>query len=99
MRKGASVTVWFGKEVDINFVRREVRNLQLKGYIVRTPFYIGYNINDEIVGNYLKNNLDLSDYLYLIGSEGSLLEDIVEYANLTNKNIVRKEFFNLCYQR
>jgi len=96
MKSGSSVTVWFGKEIDIEVVRCEVHKLQRQGYLVRTPFYIGYNINVSLVRNYLKNSLDVSDYLYLIGSTGSLLEEIVEYAESTKKTIVRKESLSLC---
>lgn len=98
MKAGSSITVWFGKEIDIECVRREVKELQSKGYVVRAPFYIGYNITDSLVRNYLKSSLDISDYLYLIGSTGSLLEEIVEYANSTNKSIVRKELMCICCQ-
>ena len=98
MKAGSSITVWFGKEIDIESVRHEVKELQAKGYLVRAPFYIGYNITDSLVRNYLKSSLDISDYLYLIGSTGSLLEEIVEYANATNKTSVRKEFVCVCCQ-
>ena len=98
MKAGSSITVWFGKEIDIESVRREVKELQAKGYLVRAPFYIGYNITDSLVRNYLKISLDISDYLYLIGSTGSLLEELVEYANATNKTIVRKELVCVCCQ-
>ena len=89
METDKSLTVWFGKEIDINFVRSVVYDLYKKGYTVRAPFYIGYNISSEIVLNYLKNSLDYSDCLYLIGNEGSLLENIVEYARIQNKPIFR----------
>ena len=97
MKEGSSVTVWFGKEVDIESVRKEVKNLQKQGFVVRAPFYIGYNITDTLVRNYLKSSLDISDYLYLMGETGSLLEEIVEYANATNKVIVRKDSVQICY--
>lgn len=96
MKENSSITVWFGKEIDIEDVRLEVKRLQKQGYVVRAPFYIGYNISDSLVRNYLKSSLDISDYLYLMGSMGSLLEEIVEYANLTNKEIVRKESLGIC---
>ena len=96
MKEGSSITVWFGKEIDINSVRREVKRLQKAGYIVRAPFYIGYNIDVSLVRNYLKNSLDISDYLYLMGSTGSLLEEIVDYAEKTHKTIVRKESLVVC---
>lgn len=96
MKQNSSITVWFGKEIDIEDVRIEVKRLQRQGYIVRAPFYIGYNITDSLVRNYLKGSLDISDYLYLMGSTGSLLEEIVEYANMTNKEIIRKESLGVC---
>lgn len=96
MKSGSSITVWFGKEIDINTVHTEVKRLKAQGYVVAAPFYIGYNINDSLVRNYLKNSLDNSDYLYLLGSTGSLLEEIVEYANKTNKEIIRKESLVVC---
>lgn len=96
MKEGSNVTVWFGKEININDVRKEVKKLQRQGYIVRTPFYIGYNISDTLVRNYLKNSLDISDYLYLIGNTGTLLKEILEYAKETNKTIIRKESINIC---
>lgn len=98
MEQNSSITVWFGKEIDIEEVRLEVKRLQRQGYVVRAPFYIGYNISDSLVRNYLKSSLDISDYLYLMGSTGSLLEEIVEYANMTNKEIVRKELLGVCCQ-
>lgn len=98
MKQNSSITVWFGKEIDIEEVRLEVKRLQRQGYVVRAPFYIGYNISDSLVRNYLKSSLDISDYLYLMGSTGSLLEEIVEYANMTNKEIVRKELLGVCCQ-
>ena len=72
MKQGSVITIWFGKEVDIESVKREVRKLQSMGYTVRAPFYIGYNIDNMLVSRYLKNSLDISDYLYLMGSEGFL---------------------------
>jgi hypothetical protein len=96
MKQGSVITIWFGKEVDIESVKREVRKLQSMGYTVRAPFYIGYNIDNMLVSRYLKNSLDISDYLYLMGSEGFLLEEIVEYANEIHKEIIRKDLEGLC---
>lgn len=84
------VTVWFGKEIEIERVRKIVRKLQKKGYRVNTPFYIGYEINIDIVRSYLKICVDRSDYLYLIGSEGSLLKEILSYARMKNVEIVEE---------
>lgn len=96
MRKQKSVTVWFGKEIDIEDVRRDVRRLNLLGYKVRAPFYIGYSINDEIVYHYLQNSLDTSDFLYVLGEEGSMLEKIMAYAQETGKPIVGDDFKVKC---
>lgn len=90
------VTVWFGKEIDIEEVRSTVKKLVLLGYVVRAPFYIGYNIDKQFVSNYLKNSLDYSDYLYILGEEGSLLDEIVGYAIMSEKPIMGKENFKLC---
>ena len=91
-----SITVWFGKEIDVEEVRKDVKWLYLNGFKVRAPFYIGYNLNDDFVLRYLKSSLDNSDFLYIMGEKGSLLESITEYANETNKRIMRKECLAEC---
>lgn len=83
-----TVTVWFGREIDIDTVRNEVHKLVRAGYLVRPTFYIGYNVNTSMVYNYLCSSLDTSDYLYIIGKEGSLLQDILAYANEHNKQVM-----------
>lgn len=98
MKRGSTVTVWFGKEVNVEQVRATVKKLYSLGFSVRAPFYIGYNIDTHFVKNYLQNSLDISDYLYIIGYEGSLLEDIIEYANEKGKPIVREDIKELCCQ-
>lgn len=90
------VTVWFGKEISIEEVRLQVKKLVLLGYTVRAPFYIGYKIDKQFVSNYLKNSLEHSDYLYILGEEGSLLEEIVEHASTLGKPIMGKENLKLC---
>ena len=92
MFKHKSVTVWFGKEIDIEDVRDTVRRLHMLGYNVRAPFYIGYSLNDTLVLNYLKSSLDNSDFLFLLGEEGSLLEKIVDYAHEVNKPVLGSDF-------
>lgn len=89
------LTVWFGKEVPINEVRFVVKYLKGEGYSVNAPFYIGYNLNDSFVMSYLKNSVDVSDGLYLIGEEGSLLREISEYAEEKGKPILRGEVCQL----
>ena len=96
MKMQRSVTIWFGKEVTLEEVKKDVRNLYLKGYKVRAPFYIGYNLNDDFVLRYLKSSLDNSDFLYVIGEKGSLLDSIMEYAHETNKPVVGRDFKEKC---
>lgn len=89
-----TVTVWFGREIDIDTVRNEVHKLANSGYIVRPTFYIGYNVNTAMVYNYLCYSLDISDYLYIIGEEGSLLQDILSYAKEKGKQVIYNT--NIC---
>lgn len=89
------ITVWFGKEVKIEEVRITVQYLRTLGHTVRAPFYIGNELNNDIVRHYLMNSVDSSDVLYLIGHEGSLLEEIIEYTNSKNKPIIHKESCDL----
>ena len=84
-----TLTVWFGKEISIDEVKAEVRSLRSDGYRVTPPFYIGYDISDSLVLSYLETSLDNSDALYLIGSEGSLLNSIVDYSEKMGKPILR----------
>lgn len=94
--KQKSVTVWFGKEIDIEDVRNTVRRLHMLGYNVRAPFYIGYNLSNDLVLNYLKNSLDNSDFLFILGKDGSLLQSIMEYAEENNKPMVGSDFKEIC---
>lgn len=84
-----NLTVWFGKEIEIEEVKLTVRELKREGYSVNAPFYIGYNISDTLVLSYLRHSLENSDALYLIGEEGSLLESISEYSEKIGKPIMR----------
>lgn len=86
-----SVVLWFGKEVGYREVKNLVISLRNFGLSVVTPFYIGYELNSEIVTKYLEDNLKNSDALYVIGKEGSILEHIIEYAKQENKQIVYLE--------
>lgn len=92
------VTVWFGKEINVDDVRLTVQKLRAIGYEVRSPFYIGHSLNSDIVIHYLKGSVDSSDFLYVIGKEGSLMEEIVEYAISAGKPVVGKGFKSLCLQ-
>ena len=83
------VTLWFGKEITVDKVKNKLHELQNKGYSVIPPFYIGYNIDEEIVTNYLKNSIMHSDMLYVIGKKGSILENILKFAEEQNVEIVR----------
>ena len=98
MDKRESVTVWFGKEIDIENVKNSVRKLHNMGYLVRAPFYIGYNIDTNLVREYLEHSLDVSNFLYIIGTEGSLLEEIVDYAQKTGKPIIKECKYAVCCQ-
>lgn len=90
------VTVWFGTEISIDEVRRTVKKLVQMGYTVRPPFYIGYNVNVKMVYNYVCMSIDNSDALYVIGEKGTLLTEIVKYAENHNKPIVREGSFQKC---
>lgn len=89
VEKVPSVVIWFGKEVDVQEVKSAVCKLKRYGYSVVAPFYIGYKISSELVEDYLKSNIRRSDYLYVIGQEGSIMKDVIEYANSLGKPIIR----------
>lgn len=95
-KKIQKLTVWFGKEIPINEVRFVVKYLKGEGYNVNAPFYIGYDLNCSFVLSYLKNSVDVTDALYLIGEDGSLLREISEYANNIGKPILRGEVCQVC---